>query len=140
MLQEFGELPFYSTPESRIADALRDLVQRKVTRQHYGRVGLAHAQKYHAEKPALKRLAELYGLAIATMQEAGDEEIVEFPLKPGTFATTLKPSLVVPLGNQQVRFREGRVTVENPEMAQKMRQTIRYRPRFQLSEVMEDAG
>jgi hypothetical protein len=133
-------LPFVEATEDTIGDAIAALVLSTGFIEEAGNRGRVHARTYHAEKPALKRLAELYGLAIATMQEAGDEEIVEFPLKPGTFATTLKPSLVVPIGNQQIRFREGRATVENPEMAQKMRQAIRYRPRFQLSEVMEDAG
>jgi len=140
MRRMFTRLPFFPTTELTMLQSLRMLVGDEYLRRRMARFGNHHAKKYHAEKPALKRLAELYALAIAKQQAAVDQEIEEFPLAPGTFATTLRPSLVVPIGNQQIRFREGRATVENPEMAKKMRETIRNRPRFQLSEVFEDAG
>jgi hypothetical protein len=65
MRREFGgTLPFYAATEGTIADALRPLVQSADLRAEWGAIGRAHVERYHAERPALARLAELYALTL----------------------------------------------------------------------------
>lgn len=59
-----GPLPFYQATEKTIAKAIRDMVLSPDLRAEWASRGLAHTQKFHAEKPALARLAELYMEAI----------------------------------------------------------------------------
>src|SRR5690606_27554167 len=46
-------MPFHEATEATIADALRELVQSPDLRAEVAKRGHAHAQKYHAERPAL---------------------------------------------------------------------------------------
>lgn len=67
MRKEFGgELPFYPATETTIAAALRSLIAVDELREEWGARGLEHARRFHADKPALARLAELYAKAITT--------------------------------------------------------------------------
>lgn len=68
MRHEWGSLPFYEASEATIADALRAMVESADLRAEWAAKGAAHAAKYHAEKPALARLAELYALTIKDWQ------------------------------------------------------------------------
>ena len=75
-----GPLPFYEATEQTIAKAIKALVLSPDLRAEWAAKGLAHAQKFHAEKPALARLAELYMQAI---KMKGPTEVrVAAPLRP----------------------------------------------------------
>lgn len=65
MRQEFGALPFVEATITTIADTLRTLVSSADERARWGAIGRAHAERFHAERPALARLASLYMKAIA---------------------------------------------------------------------------
>ena len=66
MRAEFGGgLPFYMATEATIADALRVLVTSAEARAEWALRGMAHAERFHAEIPALERLVDLYQRAIA---------------------------------------------------------------------------
>jgi hypothetical protein len=133
-------LPFHVATETTIADAIRQLVQSPDLRATVAARGAKHAAKYHAEKPALARLAELYGMAIRKMQAAPPPvDVEEFPVTPGTFRTEL-PRLRIHVSNQTYTFVDGMLTIDNPHMAQRMRRLAYANPRHQISEVLADAG
>jgi len=68
MRAEFGVLPFYEATPETIADAIRTLYASPDLRAEYVARGKAHNARYHAERPALERLVELYGRAIQDRQ------------------------------------------------------------------------
>jgi hypothetical protein len=133
-------LPFHVATEATIAAAIRQLVKSPDLRATVAARGAKHAAKYHAEKPALSRLAELYGMAIAKQRSAvaAGESFDEFPMASGVFRTD-RPRLMVRLGNQEIRFTDGEVRIDNPQVAQKMRRMARFQQRYQISEVLVDA-
>lgn len=128
-------LPFYAATETTIADALRELVQSADLRAEAAARGKAHAEKYHAERPALVRLAELYSMAVAKQQAApSSEPYDEFALAPGTFMAP--KARIVRMLNQQYRFKpEHPVVIEDPRLAQRMRRLAANNRRYQIEEV-----
>lgn len=66
MLTEFGgELPFYEASEATLADSLRALVADAELRATWAARGSAYVERFHAERPALERLLQLYQRALA---------------------------------------------------------------------------
>jgi hypothetical protein len=141
MRREFGTkaLPFMVATETSIADALRALVVSESQRKAYAARGLKHAQKFHAEKPVLERLATIYREAIDKMAERPTEmpPEEEFPYTPGTFRT-VNPKAVVSLKNQTYVLRDGvDLAIPAPGLAQQMRRIARYNPQHGISEVLQ---
>jgi hypothetical protein len=136
MVEEWGnaDLPFYEATEATITDRLRVMVTSVDDRAYYASLGMAHVQRYHAEKPALARLAELYGMAIAKQLAAIESGETWDEYAPGTFRTGLA-KLTVSMGNQQHRFVDQQLTIHDPRHAQKMRAIAKARKRYQISEV-----
>ena len=64
MLSEYGTLPFYEATVDTIASSLRAMVKSPDLRAEYAERGMAHARRFHDERPALTRLVELYVRAI----------------------------------------------------------------------------
>lgn len=64
MKREYGRLPFIVATEATIADVLRKVYRSRTMHATWAGRGLEHVRKYHDERPALARLAELYALAI----------------------------------------------------------------------------
>jgi len=142
MRQEWNtdRLPFYEATVDTIADALRDMVQNPDLRAEYAVKGLAHVNRYHAEKPALARLAELYGMAIRKMAAAPlPIQGPEFPVESGIFRTEL-PTLKLRVGNQMVTFRDGVARIPHPHIAQKVRRIAVDVPKYRIREVMDADG
>jgi glycosyltransferase involved in cell wall biosynthesis len=66
MEQEYGgAIPFYQATEKTLKANLRKLVKSADLRAEWAQKGMDHVRKYHDERPALAKLAELYALAIA---------------------------------------------------------------------------
>lgn len=59
-----GPPPFYPATVETIADAIRALAKSSDLRKEWAAKGMAHIRRFHDEKPALARLAELYAEAI----------------------------------------------------------------------------
>jgi hypothetical protein len=136
-----GDLPFYRATADSIVDALREMVEVADLRAEYSVKGLAHVNKYHAEKPALARLAELYGMAIRKMQAAPlPIQGPEHPAAPGIFRTEL-PTLKLRVGNQMVTFNhEGIARIPHPQTAAKVRQIAYDVPKYRIHEVVDPDG
>jgi hypothetical protein len=132
-----GPLPFHVATEDTIAARIYELVFDKRLRRSVAHVGKAHAKRFHAELPALRRLAEVYGIVLGTNASLPpvQTEAEEFPAKPGTFRSE-HPRVSVRVANQVYRFVDGEpVTISDPRMAQRMRQVARYSPSYRVSEV-----
>jgi hypothetical protein len=133
------KLPFYEATEETIVDALRALVKSKDLRAKYAALGAAHNAKYHAEKPALARLAELYGLAIRTKEASASEPLPdEVPFTPGRFRTEHSPALSVRLASHTVHFVDFEAQVDDPRLAQKLRRLSQFDRSYKITEIVDD--
>ena len=138
MRREFGPtLPFMVATEATIADALRALVVSESQRKAYAKRGQLHAERYHAEKPALVRLANLYAKAVETMAERPEQSAAEeFPRTAGTFRTT-RERVRVRVANQTYALTAGvDLVIPEPQYAQRLRRIARTKPAYEISEVM----
>ena len=133
-LKEGDRLPFLEATNDTIADALRRLVVDAELRDSYSVLGRWHVETYHAEKPALARLAELYGMALAKGQAAVEAGATYDEFAPGTFRTELS-KLVLQVGSRQFRFTDQELTIDDPATAQKIRRIAQARKRFLITEV-----
>jgi hypothetical protein len=128
-------LPFYPATQDTIIDALRALVTKGADyREEWADTGYRHVATHHAEKPALARLAELYGKALAKQQAAVEAGATYDEFAPGTFRTEL-PKCVVTIGNQRYAFVDQHITITDPRKAQKMRGISKARKQLRISEV-----
>ena len=107
--------------EGTIGDAIRMAVKNKSLRKRYADIGHAFAQQYHAEKPALQRLAEVYHEAIELRRAAPDDVVEEHRRGAGVFRTDGKPDLRLRLASRYVWFKDGQAEVTDPELAQRLR-------------------
>ena len=121
MRSMWGHLPFMVASEGTIGDAIRMAVKNKSLRKRYADIGHAFAQQYHAEKPALQRLAEVYHEAIELRRAAPDDVVEEHRRGAGVFRTDGKPDLRLRLASRYVWFKDGQAEVTDPELAQRLR-------------------
>jgi hypothetical protein len=128
MERTWGTIPFRQATEETIGDAIVDLALHPRKRASWAKKGKAHVLRFHDERPALERLAELYGRAIA--------RLVETPDYPESVAVTFVadiPSLR--LGNQRLDFASGPVVVANPFTANRLRHYALRHPSDGIREV-----
>lgn len=138
-LRPSHKLPFHEATESTITESLRELVKSADLRAEVAARGRKHALKYHAEKPALARVAELYGKAVALKaRHALEPAPDEVPFAPGIF-TAAKPNLQLRLASHSVTFSEGRAVVTDPRLAQRLRRLAKADRRYGISEVFSEA-
>jgi hypothetical protein len=129
MRQEFGRLPFYQTTAETLTADLRKLVKSKALRQRWGAKGLAHVRKYHDEKPALARLAELY---VRTIQryETPMRSRLERPVR---FRNMLGRAVAV--DGVRVAFENGEHVTQDPFVIARLRYFAEKRPTYGIVEV-----
>jgi hypothetical protein len=130
MDKAWGYLPFYTATDATIADAIRSLATSKDLRDLYGCIGYDHVKKYHDEKPALERLAELYGMAIKHYSTAANART-----EPVTFRNPKGRPLYNPTDGQRFVFEGGALTVDDPYIVSYLRKFARLRPNFGIEEV-----
>jgi hypothetical protein len=130
MREVFGTktLPFYSTTEGSIAEALVDLATSKAKRTTYAKRGMAHIRKFHDELPALTTLAGLYRRAI----EHEGEEAKAVVVPPATFIAKVPQ---IQLGGKRITFSVGPYTTDNPQLATALRARAMRYPREGIEEV-----
>ena len=131
MARTFGQLPFYETTESGIADAIRALVMSSDLRAEYAERGLRHVRKWHAERPALERLAELYALTLKESRIKRERT----SLDPVTFTSRDKQR--ISFDGQYVTFVDGKATVTDLALIERLRHFARNRPGYGIREVVE---
>ena len=74
-----GTIPFYTATVESIGDAIRSLAESKDMRAEYAGLGMAHVLRYHDEKPALAKLAELYIKAIIQRPKVHNTVVIRAP-------------------------------------------------------------
>jgi hypothetical protein len=129
MRQVFGRLPFYQTTAETLTADLRKLVKSKALRQRWGAKGLEHVRKYHDEKPALARLAELY---VRTIQryETPMRSRLERPVR---FRNVLGRAVAV--DGVRVAFENGEHVTQDPFVIARLRYFAEKRPTYGIVEV-----
>jgi hypothetical protein len=121
-------LPFYEASEESIEYALLDLASSKMKRTTYAKRGMAHVRKFHDEKPAITRLAELYSMAIRHEVNT----YVEVDIPPATFRADVAQ---LRIGGRYITFSNGMVVVDNPHIATRLRVMAMRYPKYGIEEV-----
>jgi hypothetical protein len=62
----WGGLPYYRATQDTLKDDVRLMVDSADLRSEVAAKGMAHIRRYHDERPALERLAELYAMSIVS--------------------------------------------------------------------------
>jgi glycosyltransferase involved in cell wall biosynthesis len=129
MAKEWPTIPFEEANEQTLAKVMREMVKSEDLREDAAQRGLAHVRRYHGEKPALERLAELYHETMRS--HAGPARI---PGKGVTFRNrTGKP--VYDDEGGRISFEHGIVTVDDPYTVQRLRTFATKRPGYGIEEV-----
>lgn len=130
MRKEWRTLPFLTATESTLASVLRSLVASPAKREEWGQRGLRHVRKYHDEKPALARLAELYSQTIVNYSSWPDR-LGRAP-KPVRFYSQAGRS--ISLDGQPVTFEDGVVVTDDPVVISRLRYFAKERPAWGITE------
>lgn len=129
MRELWGDLPFYVASETSIADAIRAMLDAKVRRE-YAAKGKAHFERFHAERPALLRLVELYHMA----QEKRVEASPTLP-QPVTFVNPKRMKVYHPRGEGLLHWPNGQLVSDDFDVVQRLRAIEAKRPRWGIREV-----
>lgn len=113
MVELWGDLPYYPANRYDLVKVLRSMVGSERTRAEWAEKGRLHAATYHAQVPALERLAELYAMAIRHRGK------VNVPIDPVTFEYH-GPQTIRVYG-ETVPFPGGRATITDPDVAARLR-------------------
>jgi len=122
--------PFLTATEKTLKTVLRKMVKSADMRAEWSERGLAHVRKYHDEKPALAKLAELYTLAISGYASR------RIPMKgaaPVTFVNPRRKRLW--LEGQPIPFPDGTLRTVDPFVIQFVRKIIHVHPLWGIEEV-----
>jgi len=130
MREMWGGLPFYLASEDTLKERIREMVKSKALRAEWAGHGMAHVRKYHDEKPALEKLAELYALSMKTYQSG--RGIPGKEAKPVTF--TYKRN-TLSMDGVYVSFIKGQAEVSDPYLIERLRNLQKTRPNFGVKEV-----
>jgi nucleotide-binding universal stress UspA family protein len=122
------ELPFYEATEDTIGAAIADLAQHPRKRAAYAKRGLAHVRKFHDERPALTRLAQLYHMAIEWSEK-------EAPAIQPVLITFRAAVPQVRAAGRFVTFTDGIYSTDNPYLATALRLLAQRYPRYGIEEV-----
>lgn len=131
MRKAWGGLPFVEATEGTLKDVIRQMVTSAEMRQEAIETGHAHVRKYHDERPALAKLAELYREAI---KHYTSRRIPGKGAKPVTFRST-KGRKVYDVDGQPIAFDKGEVRTADPIVIQRLRYFVTKRPMFGIVEV-----
>jgi hypothetical protein len=127
MRRQWGSLPFYEATEDTLKERIRAMVKSKALRAEWAGIGMAHVRKYHDEKPALERLAELYFLAIEGFQSG---RAIPGKGVPAVVFRSKKRSTVF-----GTKFVKGEASVTDPDTIEQLRHLAETRPNFGVEEV-----
>jgi hypothetical protein len=131
MFETWGQMPFLVADEQTLKHGIRKMVGAAQMRADWAAFGMAHVRKYHDEKPALEKLAELYHEAIRTKTR------IRIPGK-GVPAVTFrtKGKQVYDLEGQPIVFPPSRVLkVNDPDIITRLRTLAKRPSAFGIEEV-----
>lgn len=131
MRKEFGETPFLNATAKSLKAQLKRLTKSADLRAEYAERGLAHVRRYHDERPALARLAELYAMAIKHYRPS------RLPVPLVTFSNPRRKLVAVTAQSQFdiiVWGRDARLTTGDPFVVERLREVIRTKPHWGIRE------
>lgn len=133
MAQEWPAVPFEEATERTLVDVLRAMVTSVDLREDAAERGLAHVRKYHDERPALARLAELYAKAIRAYNRE------RIPGK-GAESVTFRKSggRLVPRDDttgEPIAFTDGVMQTDDPFVIARLRVLAKRKAAFGIEEV-----
>lgn len=129
---EWGGLPFYRATVETIVDSIRTLATSADQRLEWAERGMAHVRKYHDERPALERLAELYHMALATHGAAFARTAVEAV----TFRNNLNRAVYDPVSGERITFNNREYRTDDAYVIDHLRKFAKLRPRYGIEEVV----
>ena len=129
MASEWPAIPFEEATERTLVDVLRTMVTSAELREDAAERGMAHVLRYHDEKPALAKLAELYAEAITTYRRA---RIPGKGVQPVTFRS--KSGKPVHYDGMEITFTEGLSRQTDPWVIGRLRYLAK-RKSFGIEEV-----
>jgi hypothetical protein len=131
MTELWGELPFYVATEDTIAEAIVAMSSAE-TRKEYTAKGLAHFKRFHAERPALTRLAELYSMAM-------NRKITEQEYRldvPVAFMNPQHRPIFDHRSGKRLAWENGVLATDDPELVHRLKAYEKRRPRWGIKEVV----
>lgn len=121
-------LPFQEATDATIADAIRALVNED-RRTEMAEVGYRHVLRWHDERPALAKLAELYALTMRT-----------FHHKAPSAAEAVRFRTNRTVRVDDIEFPRGDIETTDPDVINRLRYLAEKRPLFGVEEVTEATG
>jgi hypothetical protein len=131
MLNEWGDIPFVTANEQTLSDVIRKMVKSKTMRDEWAGRGMHHVRRFHDEKPALTRLAELYAKTIKHYHR------IRIPGK-GSRAVTFRAKgqgTVYDTDGQPITFTDGVYRTDDPIVIARLRYCASRKSRFGIEEV-----
>jgi hypothetical protein len=132
MAQEWPAIPFEEANERTLKDVIRAMVTSAELREDAAERGRAHVRKYHDERPALARLAELYAKAIRTYSR------IRIPGKAAqhvTFRDKKGRPVYDPTTGERIQFTDGKVTTDDTLIIERLRYLAKRPAAFGIEEV-----
>lgn len=128
MNKRFHGLPFAVASDDTIKATIRLLATSADWRAEMSEIGFAHVKRWHDERPALAKLAELYALAIDTYhtRHASAAEAVRFR-NAGRRTVRLDDMPILAPGSD--------IATDDPAVISRLRYFAKQRPRWGIEEV-----
>lgn len=127
MHREWGDTPYAEATPETLVDVLRVLVTDEAARKDAAAKGMAHVRKYHDERPALTKLAELYGMAIEAHAKP-----IRIPGKGVTFRN--KTDRLIQFDGETLLAGRGDTKITDPDAIRRLRY-LASRPAMGVEEV-----
>lgn len=134
MEKRFGGSPFFLADEHSLRSRILELVESPALRKEWGAIGRAHVERYHAERPAIERLAELYAL---TIKRRHSRAVIE-QVGPVTFRNPRGMPIYWQNDDgrqERIRFPDGEATFTDPMVIERLRHVIATRPLWKIEEI-----
>ena len=133
-------MPFYTATVGTIKESVRYLAQSADARAQWGAVGLHHAEKYHAEEPALAYALDLYEQAIKEMAGVVRRRTISVTGAEqgdrgrGVFRSPKYIGLMIVHRDSKFKFEAGKLATDDPYAQELIREFIGIHPEFGVEE------
>jgi len=128
MERRWGLLPFYRTTDADIKYRIRVLATEDDLRAEFAERGFAHVKRWHDERPALEKLAELYALTMQTYNHRHTSAAEAVTFRNASRRT-------IRLDGMPVLAPDSEMATDDPAVIHRLRYFAKQRPRYGIEEV-----
>ena len=128
MERRWGLLPFYRTTDADIKYRIRVLATEDDLRAEFAERGFAHVKRWHDERPALGKLAELYALTMQTYNHRHTSAAEAVTFRNASRRT-------IRLDGMPVLAPDSEMATDDPAVIHRLRYFAKQRPRYGIEEV-----